>query len=329
MLWYVHHHGNGHWRRALAVAEVACTPVVLASSAAPPWTLPANAEFLELPADADADGAGGTVGEAAGGHGDTDPTAGGALHWAPLGHRGLLQRHALLLRTAAELGVRHAVVDVSVEVTVLLRASGLAVTLVQLPGQRGDRPHQLGRDLATRLVSPTPPGWQLAGDAIPLGLVSPLAGPSHVRAARSDANDLNGPVVVVAGAGGGGLEKRALGFLRQAAAPREVVVAAGGQDMAITLGAASVVVGATGLGTVADVAAVGRPFVALPAERPHGEQQATAEALRLRRLAVVPGSSPDSVEAWRATLETAAELGPLRAAVDGAEHFAALLDGDQ
>ena len=67
------------------------------------------------------------------------PTAGGALHWAPSGHPGLRERMAQIAAWVATHAPRLVVVDVSVEVTVLLRTMGVPTVVMGMPGARHDR----------------------------------------------------------------------------------------------------------------------------------------------------------------------------------------------
>jgi len=148
VLYYVHHQGLGHWRRALAVTAHLSRPVIFASSAPPPQPLPASARFRLLPNDFPAPAEAGA-------------DAHGRLHWAPSRHDGLLGRHHLLLAEAARHRPLLAVVDVSVEVTVLLRTSGIPVIAVRQPGRRDDDAHTLGFALADEVVMPVPEEWGL------------------------------------------------------------------------------------------------------------------------------------------------------------------------
>jgi len=337
VLWYVHHHGVGHWRRALAVTRHLARPVVLASTAAPPAALPGNARWLRLPPDAPAVGPG-----------HADAGARGLLHWAPQHQHGLLRRHRLLLAAVAVERPAVGVVDVSVEVTVLLRVSGLPVVGVRLPGDRRDDPHRLGFGLSEAVVMPVPRAWGLHHpDAVPargdegarattvepVGLVTALdvrprvpgghdgqGGPGGLSGLSGlSGPDPDGTVCVIVGRGGTTLDVAACATLARAF-PARTVVALGElapgrstadrplpanlrlvgrvDDPTPFLVDARVVVGNTGLGTVADVAAAGRPFVTCPERRPFGEQDTTAQALARTGGAVVVRAGAGT-SAWR------------------------------
>ncbi len=326
VLYYVHHQGLGHWRRALAVTAELTRPVILASSTPPPRDLPAHASYLPLPPDHPA---------ASGGSGHD---AGGRLHWAPAHHSGLLRRHQLLLAEASRRAPILAVVDVSVEVAVLLRTSGVPVLAVRLPGERTDAPHELGFALADEIVMPVPPAWGLHDDLArtrSVGLVTAGAGPGTPPPAR--ARPL---VLVVVGTGGSrldvrlceqiaaelaGHDVRVLGLRSGAAgrrrSGRNLTFAGRVADPRPHLAEASVVIGNAGLGTVSDVAAAGRPFVAVPESRPFDEQHATARALAARGDAVVLNDLPGP-GGWAAAVARASAGGPLSLPTDGASRFA-------
>ena len=344
ILWYVHHDGTGHWRRALAVVGQLSRDVVLMSSAQPPGLLPENARFLPLPPDFPA---------------SAEPAeradAGGALRWAPPHHRGLLTRNSAILAQAARIQPSLAVVDGSVEVTALLRTSGVPVIAVRLPGDRSDAAHQLGFDLADEVVMPVPARWGLHSGlarTVSVGLVSALPQTPSAEAVPTD-----GPVVVLAGRGNRRLDLAECARIAAEVPERRVRVlgldrspellahpglpdqpgptgpagptgwgpnldfAGRTVDPSAALAAASVVVTNGGLGAIADVVRAGRPLVVLPEDRPFGEQHATAAALATGGGAVVLTEAP-AAGGWRTVIETAVAAGPPRLSANGARNFA-------
>ena len=111
-------------------------------------------EWIELDDDGD-DGAA------------AEPTAGGALHWAPLRHPGLRERMGRIAAWVRDAAPALVVVDVSVEVTVLVRTMGVPVVVMGMPGDRRDAAHQLAYRLADAVLAPWP-DWAepLAGGAV-------------------------------------------------------------------------------------------------------------------------------------------------------------------
>ena len=360
VLYYVHHQGLGHWRRALAVTAHLSRPVIFASSAPPPQPLPASARFRLLPNDFPAPAEAGA-------------DAHGRLHWAPSRHDGLLGRHHLLLAEAARHRPLLAVVDVSVEVTVLLRTSGIPVIAVRQPGRRDDDAHTLGFALADEVVMPVPEEWGLhaglarttavgligagAPDALgPAGLGSAEFetaefetagfgsagfGSAGLRSAAAVGAPDRPRVLIVVGQGGSRLDAhqcaliaadlpdhqvRVLGLRpNRPFGPGNLTFVGRVSDPRAELAAADVVIGNAGLGTVSDVVGAGRAFVAVPEDRPFEEQHATGRALAAHRQAVVLTDLP-AAGGWRTAVAQAIARGPADLTVDGAARFAELIE---
>ena len=295
--WYVHHHGFGHLTRFRAVRPYLAGEVVVFSSLPEPATLPAATRWVHL--DADNDRPAGAPDPAG-----ADPTAGGLLHWAPLGHAGHARRLAVLTAAIAEQRFDRFVVDVSVEVALLVRLLGVATVVVTQPGDRSDGPHRLAYASASRVLAPWPAG---AHPAVP-GSVE-VGGISRFDGRVRDAERKPGTVLVL-GADFAGHVARAA-----AATPGTRWQHAGGSvstwidDPWVALQRAEVVVAAAGQNSVADLAAAGARAVVVPQSRPFGEQVATGRILADRRLAVVEPVWPDDA-AWPAVLGRARALRP-------------------
>src|SRR4051795_6256529 len=152
--YYVHHHGEGHCTRAAAIADhLGSEPVTGLSSRPRPdgWRGP----WLELARDDDPPVA------------DVDPTARGALHWAPRAHPGLRERMAQIAAWVATHAPRLMVIDVSVEVTVLARTMGVPTVVIGMPGARHDPAHQLADRLADAIIAPWPEWAPVLGGGAP------------------------------------------------------------------------------------------------------------------------------------------------------------------
>lgn len=322
ILYYVHHQGQGHWRRALAVAEQLDRPVVLASSSAPPRRLAPSCRYLPLPLDYSA------------GQDHTGNDANGQLHWAPPHHDGLLQRHQILLEAAERYRPPLAVVDVSVEVTVLLRTSGIPVVAVRQPGERVDPAHELGFGLADEVIMPVPPEWNLH-QGLPRTRAVGFVSGTHLPSLKTN-NGGRLRAVVVVGSGGSRLDSGRCAQIASELPDHDVhVLGLAGrsvgnlvyrgqvEDARGDLGEASVVIGNAGLGTVGEVLTAGKPFVVVPEERPFGEQDATAAALEATGAAVVLHHLPEP-GGWARAVQKATAPPPV--ASDGAQAFAHLLE---
>src|SRR5688572_14577447 len=126
--YYVHNHGSGHKHRALAIADHLGSDVTLLGSLGP--LPPFRGSYVELAMD----------NQPAPGP-EADVTANGALHWAPLQHDGLRDRHGALAGWLSATPVSLLVSDVSVEVILLARLLSVPPVAVAQRGIRDDRPH--------------------------------------------------------------------------------------------------------------------------------------------------------------------------------------------
>jgi len=138
----VHHHGNGHLRRAVNIAAH-CEQLVTGPSSRPAPT-GCTGDRAQLPRD---DLGTGDRGRA---------NANNRLHRAPLQDRGLRQRMARIAGWIDAPAPGLLVSDASVEVAAPARWLGIPVAGVAMRGLRGDPAHLLGRDLADALPAPWP-----------------------------------------------------------------------------------------------------------------------------------------------------------------------------
>ena len=282
--WYVHHHGWGHVTRMRAIRRHLGEEVTVFSSLPAPNSLDDDTTWIRLPADADpVVGPDGVSREA---HELGDVTAGGALHWAPIGHPGHRERLAVIADWIARNPVSVFVVDVSVEVTAFVRLLGVPTVVFAQPGDRTDSPHRLGYDVADRIVAPWASGTIDAAE-----LAGRIDRVRHVGAiSRYDGRDRDG--------GEDDTARRVLFLSRTLdqpelaetadllAAQGWVVETAGARgddrvdDVWPMLCRATVVVSAAGQNGVADLAAAGARAVVLPQDRPFGEQEHTGRVLQ-------------------------------------------------
>ncbi len=291
--WYAHHVGSGHVTRALTVAPLLRSGMVILSSAPRPDDWPED-RWVALPPDDDPTG--------------TDHSAGGALHWAPLGSEGYRERMAVIAAWIREARPSALVVDVSAEVTLLARTLGVPVATVVMAGDRRDQAHQLSYDAATALVACWPSdlhpvlGWQdrWDGKTTWTGAFS-----------RFDARVPGPPPGMrrVAWLWGHGGEPIADGRVARArrATPGWTWVGESGtppDEVWDLLCASDVVVTHAGQNALAEVAASRRPAVVLPQPRPHDEQRHLARALAGAGLARSPRGWPGDDE-WPALLQSA------------------------
>ena len=313
---YVHHHGRGHLHRALSLVRALEEPVTGLSSLPRPDAWPGS--WVQLAHDAEP-----APGPAA------DGTAGGRLHWVPVGHAGLRDRMAQVAAWVARAHPRAMVVDVSVEVLALVRLMGVPVVTVAMPGERGDDAHVLGYDLADEIVGLWPADVpapfrslpHVEKRVVPVGAVSrvPVAEPGSL------ADSSRRPrAALVWGAGGDAGDSGWLEAVLAGTPDWDWTVVGGASGPWVmeperVMAEADVVVTHAGQNVVGEVAALRRPAVLLPQPRPFAEQDHLADTLARAGLPVVvaPGMPRDG---WAQRLRRAADL-------DGAD-WARWCDGE-
>ena len=274
---YVHHHGRGHLHRVLGVlARLDDEATVLTSLDVDPSALPANVEVIALPDDLPPPGVT-----------PIRPTAGGVLHWAPLGVPGLATRTARLVDWIDRAAPRAFWVDVSVEMVLAARLAGAPVVTTLMPGVRQDRPHRLAFDVAEALMAAWPSGTRPDAVAATGRVVHEVGGLSrYEHRERIVAPDRPSRPTVVHLSGAGGEEDGRFWRAVRQLVPRAEWISLGGMDGRWVddpwpiLCAADVVLTGAGQGAIADCACLDTEIVVVPQERPFAEQQATAHALQ-------------------------------------------------
>lgn len=285
--WFAHHHGSGHLARSRAVRQHLTAPSALLTSASTDLRDRSLGPVVALPLDDDPPG-------------PHEPVA-APLHYAPVGHDGVQRRAAAIAAWVARVRPSLCVVDVSVEVTMLLRLLGVPTVVLRQHGRRTDRAHRNGLDAATHLAAPFPErvdtpgapvlhrqrtchaGWVSRFDERPpvgvhdarrrLGL--PLDVPVlTVLLGRGDAT----PTLVAP------LARRLTGWHVVAVGSDEPAHPAFLPQGVVTdpwphLCAADVVLTAASNNCVAEARASGRRLVVVPMERPFGEQADKAACL--------------------------------------------------
>lgn len=293
--YYIHHQGFGHLARAISICEQLQYPTTALSSMDIPEPHP-FAAVVKLPRDDQEDQV-------------VEPTAHGALHWAPHHHNGFRARMNAVshwIDTACPAAV---VTDISVEIATFVRLLGVPVIVVALPGKRFDAPHALVHRLADHIIAAWPrelylPPWLQphAEKTSFVGGISRYDGRECPSAEPpDDATASTGTRVLVLSGAGDSVGSRLSDCA--AACPGTTWTAIGGADTGWVddpwplICAADVVVTHAGQSAVADVAAARRRAVVIAQPRPYDEQPATATVLRRYRLATVAHRWPD-VRAW-------------------------------
>lgn len=297
---YSHHHGSGHIQRCRKIQhelrQMGWDAVILST----------------------APGADVVIADDAGhGHSGRAMTAGGTLHYAPYGNRGLRDRFAAVASWVAENDPVAFYVDVSAEMCMFLRLMGVPVITLAMPGLRDDMPHQLAYRQSDAIIAawpswvPVPEHMRMHSDRLHLvGGITRLERPAAVSGAESNVERDPHQVVVMAGQGGSTWEPGDWAAVEQACPDYRFTFLTGEnrvEDPTELIASAGVVVAAGGQNSIADIAHLGAPAVILPQPRPFIEQKASAQLLAREGLAVVPERFP-APEEWPEVLAAARAL---------------------
>lgn len=329
--YYVHHHGDGHRQRALAVAACAPQRFVLLGSGLRDGS--ENIAAIDLPDDRMSDGT--FDGD------DREANRSCALHYAPLRHYGVRARMTAIANWIANGRPGLIVADVSVEVALLARLCATPVAYVRLSGTRDDAPHLEAFRAASVLIAPF--AEALDDPATPLWIRRKTVYAPGIIRRRVDAETDPDTVLVVCGRGGSGISSadligaaqatpqvrwRVIGLSGEGATPPNLVFAGWTDEPELEIARAGIVVGGAGDGVVGAVLAARKPFVCIPELRPFAEQAQKAAALERAGAAVGRTNWPQAGE-WGSVLQAAQGINPARqAALDdplGALRLSALL----
>ncbi|MBW4332212.1 glycosyltransferase [Stakelama sp. CBK3Z-3] len=292
--YYVHHHGDGHRQRALAIAESVGAGITLLGTGLAGRTGAVSA--IDLPDDRVAD-----VFSGADRCGDSCGERPPALHYAPFDHDGVRRRTAEITHWIAEARPGLMVVDVSVEVAMLARLASVPTVYVRLSGVRDDRPHVDAFASACALLAPFHAA--LEDPATPPEVVArTFYAPGIIRAAPVAEVDERCILVVLGSGGGDGDGARWAEAARAVPDHRWEVLGACNvpsdmpgnlrmhgwiDDADGAIARAGLVIGAAGDGLVSAVLARRKPFLCLPEARPFDEQRSKARRLAALEAAVV------------------------------------------
>lgn len=318
--YYVHHHGEGHRQRAIAIGQSLGNVMLMGTGLAGRTE---DLPFLDLADD--------RLDNSFTGIDQTDRPA--SLHYAPLDHEGIRQRTAMLTAWIAQARPRLMVIDVSAEVAMLARLASVPTVYVRLNGRRLDAAHLDAFRGASALLAPFHKA--LEDNDIPAWVrEKTFYAPGIVRSARQDASESDSTILVVLGRGGGVSDGE-----RWAAAARATPMqqwrvigpCTVPADMPANLelwgwtdhgdaqiAAAMVVIGAAGDGVVSAVLAARRPFICLPEPRPFDEQKSKAERLEAVGGAIVCHNWPHPQE-WSGLIDRA---------INQRHHWPICLDGE-
>jgi len=319
---YVHHHGSGHIMRCLAIAKHLknCSVTFLGSDLEKyAHLIPANIRCIHLPMDTNTDTNFNTT--------DNDQVAG--LHYAPLNIQGQQERVSQLTLFFKESHPLLLVVDVSVEVAMLARLSGIPYIYIRQHGNREDIAHEIAYRNAEAIIAPYDAKLELNTEEWLVektffsGNFSRFTN-AFIRSAKV----YNNVATVMIGAGGSSIDSRFIRHLSQTCAnwkfnvigdlnsygmlpyAENITLMKRVDDVAEVISSSAIIIGNTGHNTVMEVATLGKPFTTIPEERPFEEQAVKAKALEQLDLATVVKPTELFTASWTAILDKAKSESP-------------------
>lgn len=292
--YYVHHQGDGHRQRAIAIGRAIGGNMTLLGTGLSGRS--GGLPHIDLPDDRlESDFTGVDHAER--------PSA---LHYAPVDHEGIRQRTARVADWIARERPRLIIVDVSVEIAMLARLASVPTVYVRLNGTRTDPPHIDAFRASTALLAPFHEA--LDDDDTPAWVREKTFYAPAIVEAQSAAPAIEDTILVVIGRGGGvsdgerwAAAARAVPGWRwqvvgpcsvPADPPANLELRGWVEDAGSMIAGAAIVIGAAGDGVVSAVLAHRRPFLCLPEFRPFDEQVSKARRLDALGVAAVARAWP-------------------------------------
>jgi uncharacterized protein (TIGR00661 family) len=296
---YVHHHGSGHIMRCLAIAKHLknCSVTFLGSDLEKyAHLIPVNIRCIHLKMDTNPNTNFNTT--------DSSQVAG--LHYAPLNIQGQRERVLQLTSFFNESHPLLLVVDVSVEVAMLARLSGIPYIYIKQHGNRQDIAHEIAYKNAEAVIAPFDAKLELNTENWLIEktfysgnfsrFTNTFIKPSKVY---------NNVATIMIGAGGSSIDSDFMYHLSQTCTnwqfnvigdlnssdmllyAENVTLMKRVDDVSEIINYSEVIIGNTGHNTVMEIATFGKPYIAIPEERPFEEQAVKARALGQLDLAIV------------------------------------------
>lgn len=288
---YVHHHGSGHFIRAMQVARVLTRhKVILLGSKLPKLHLEKtpNVEFVHLPEDTDD-------------MQKNEHTASrfpDTFHYAPLGIKGIRDRVAILTELFRSVYPLLLVVDVSVEITLLARLCAVPTIVIRQHGLRNDLPHLMAYQSAEILLAPFAEEIYNGEKDWVYNKTIFTGGFSRFSAISGEIEENAKHVAILIGSGGTSIHTNLIQKIAKQC-PRYTFHVLGlnigkksfpnlfwhGQikNPHAILKSCECIMGNTGHNTLMEVASLNKRFIGIPEERPFDEQIQKAKSVQDRK----------------------------------------------
>ncbi|NIJ51010.1 UDP-N-acetylglucosamine--N-acetylmuramyl-(pentapeptide) pyrophosphoryl-undecaprenol N-acetylglucosamine transferase [Dyadobacter arcticus] len=318
---YIHHHGSGHFMRALAIARrLSNAQVTFLGSNLKRFQslLPAHINCVHLPMDVPIES-------------DTFATSQKLdfLHYAPLNVWGLLERSEMIVKTLKASFPIMLIVDVSVEVTMLATLVGVPTIVIRQNGNRDDVAHLNAYQSAQMLLAPCP---QILVDQSAADWVERKTFYSGGFCRYDDRENLaippeKGKIGIIIGAGGTSIDCELVKAIARQCQPSSfhligemsihgsakfeesnIIYHGAMGDPAGLLADCEVVIGNAGHNTVMEMAALNKRFICITEERPFHEQVRKGALLQANNMAIVLDHHNLDLVDWPALIQKAQNL---------------------
>lgn len=312
--YYAHSHGSGHCNYAHLFSKIFGDMMTVFTDRK--FKFDENVDIVPLP-DEDTDGSEFDR--------QTFPEP-RALHYAPVNLRKITDRNRILLETILQKDIKILIVDVSVEIAMLARTSSIPYAYVRLHGNRNDIPHQNAYEGASFLIAYYPEvmedretPWWIRKKTVYLGFLSRYM--FETKTSERPVEFEQGAksiLLYISGFGGSqpmdfsSLSNRYkiynIGPQGDCCCHSEMVGIGVVESTRAYIEHANVVVAACGSNTISEIISLGRPFVAVPEERPYREQIIAAENLNRLRWA----TNIQNYSELNGAVDASQQLKPLR-----------------
>lgn len=281
--YYIHHHGDGHRQRAIAIAKH--YPDVFTLIGTNLTGRNEGIDYIDLPKD-DVDNI----------NINSHLTS---THYTPYGIRNITHRMRQIVDWIDDKNPKLIISDVSVEIAMLARICSIPTVYMRLIGNRLDPPHLDAFRAAEAVICPFHKNFE--ADAMPKWLLhKSFYFPNMVAHKNIDhtTNNKNNNIAVIIGAGDHEIiienlidiatqlpnyEINVIGNLpvnnKSITIPPNLHLIGWVKNPSSYLKCANIVIGTAGDGVLADIINLNKPYICLPQNRPHLEQITKARSL--------------------------------------------------
>ncbi|KLT63766.1 glycosyltransferase [Pedobacter sp. BMA] len=274
---YVHHHGSGHLMRTLQiVSALHGQKIILMGSGLKSIHTSDQFEVIHLPPDYEEEALSETSSE--------QPQT---FHYAPLGLAGIRNRTEIMTRVFKDRYPLLLVVDVSVEVTLLARLSGIPTIVIRQHGKRDDLPHIMAYQSAEVLLAPFPIEMLNQPEDKTFDKTFFTGGFSRFSSRPLVKDIVKNNIAILIGAGGSSINASLISEIAAQARDYKFHIIGGPdtnnntqntcwhgkiEDPFDLLTSCELIIGNTGHNTVMETASLNKRFIGIPEDRPFNEQ---------------------------------------------------------